>query len=85
MLLIGLIGASGAGDFVMMHYIYDFANAFPIEAYSSLQGWLLDTWTIKYAQDVKERTWYLAKEVMETCRGKQRQLSLGGTNRFYWK
>ncbi len=62
----------------MMHYIYEFANGFPVEAYSSLQGWLIDRWVIKYAMDVKERTGYLANEVLEVCKGKERHQLAGG-------
>lgn len=83
-LYIGLIGASGVGDFIMMHYIYGFVNGFPIEAYISLQAWLLDTWTIMYAKDVKERTGYLAKEVMRSTRKKQKQVLPRGKNGSPW-
>ena len=73
---------SYAGDFVMMHFIYEFANEFPIETYNSLQGWLLDRWVVKYALDVKRRTGYLAQEVMKVYAGRLTGLPTGGKKRW---
>ena len=54
----------------MMHYIYEFADGFSVGEYTSLQGYIIDRWAVQYALDVKERTAYLANEVIQLSAGK---------------
>lgn len=58
------------GDYLMMHFIYEFLEGFSIGEYSSLQGWLMDRWALTYAMDVKERTTFLASAILELSLGR---------------
>lgn len=58
-----------AGDYEMMHYLYEFVGKYLVEDYTTLSGWALDRWVSNYGQDVKDRATYLSDYLISKCTG----------------